>query len=279
MTAKELGADEIYTVIWKTSNYAKFKVLPGNRKTDASKMKKIGKSIDEIGELPIPIVVNEKMEIVDGQNRLEYCKKMGLPVFYTIVPGIGARECSVINNSMTTWEIKDYIDSYAGQGKEDYSRLRELIRDYPGINMTTLAAIVAETQMGGTVTKLVKEGEYTLSAEREKSARETLAFVSSLYDSEKKLKANGKRVSQMALAWVYENSTIDKKRVQKTFPAAVWRLNHEGGVVVNVSEALELIEGGYNYGLMSKNRCELVREYDHYCGRIGASAAKNRRRR
>ena len=38
-----------------------------------------------MGFIKNPIVVNEKMEIIDGQGRFEVCKEKGLPIYYNIV--------------------------------------------------------------------------------------------------------------------------------------------------------------------------------------------------
>lgn len=58
--------------IYKTDDHTLFKKLEGNR--DVRSVEKIIKSIDNVGYVLSPILVNEKYEVIDGQNRLEACK-------------------------------------------------------------------------------------------------------------------------------------------------------------------------------------------------------------
>lgn len=71
--------------IYETNEYGLFKNLSGNRFVDHSG--KIAESMKERGLLLAPIIVNEKKEIIDGQNRFEACKKLNLPVYYVIAEG------------------------------------------------------------------------------------------------------------------------------------------------------------------------------------------------
>ena len=58
--------------IYETTDYGKFKVLCGNRFVDHSDM--IVESIKSVGLLNSPIIVNDKYEIIDGQNRFDACR-------------------------------------------------------------------------------------------------------------------------------------------------------------------------------------------------------------
>lgn len=63
--------------IKRTNNYDMFKRLEGNRFVDPKKVNKLKKSINEVGYISNPIIVNEKMEVIDGQHRLEALKELG----------------------------------------------------------------------------------------------------------------------------------------------------------------------------------------------------------
>ena len=70
--------DRIYSDIYITADYGKFKKLPGNR--DVKGTQKIIDSIETVGYVLSPILVNENMEVIDGQNRLDALRALKLPV-------------------------------------------------------------------------------------------------------------------------------------------------------------------------------------------------------
>ena len=57
--------------IFRTNKYEIFKQLKGNREVSPKRISKIINSIKEVGYIINPIIVNEKMEVIDGQGRLE----------------------------------------------------------------------------------------------------------------------------------------------------------------------------------------------------------------
>ena len=70
-----------------TDEYNIFTFAEGNRAINPAQVKNLIKSIENIGLIPTPIVVNEKMQILDGQHRVEACRQLKMPVYYIVVPG------------------------------------------------------------------------------------------------------------------------------------------------------------------------------------------------
>ena len=70
--------NEVVTEIRKTNNYPMFKNMIGNREIKDKNYKKLIRSMSE-KQLIIPILVNEKLEIIDGQHRFNACKTLQLP--------------------------------------------------------------------------------------------------------------------------------------------------------------------------------------------------------
>ena len=56
--------------IYETTSYSQFKTMEGNRAVKDGRVNKIVESINKIGYVLSPILVNEKMEVIDGQGRL-----------------------------------------------------------------------------------------------------------------------------------------------------------------------------------------------------------------
>ena len=73
--------------VFQTKDYGVFKRLNGNRIIDKTNLKNILESIKS-NNLEIPIIVNEKMEICEGQHRFECKKQLNLPVDFIIKDGV-----------------------------------------------------------------------------------------------------------------------------------------------------------------------------------------------
>lgn len=161
---------------YRTFDYEVFKPLEGNRPVLASRVEKIFKSIKDHGYIYNPIVVNEKMEIIDGQGRKEALQKANLPIDYVIAPGTGLEQCVALNSSTTQWTIKDYIDSYCTRGFSDYIRLRNILEKYAK-TLGQKATIMLTTGRSETNSASIKNGRFELNAEREITAIEDLDFA------------------------------------------------------------------------------------------------------
>lgn len=125
-------ADKIRTdlVVKETKDYGQFKKLLGNRDVSSSRVKSIKESILRIGYQPIPILVNEKMEVIDGQGRLKALEALDIPVLYMVKKGLTIDDCISMNIKMKNWTEIDYIKCYADRGNENYKRLYSVICEY-----------------------------------------------------------------------------------------------------------------------------------------------------
>lgn len=158
-----------------TKNYKQFKKLIGNRKVDEKRIDKIIKSIQKVGYITSPIIVNEKLEVIDGQGRLEALERLHMPIEYIVEEGIGIDECISMNVYQTNWTILDYIISYASRGNENYIRLLKLHQEYPIFSIHALAT--ALYGVGKLTPSIVNRGDLILTEERYESAKRTLDYA------------------------------------------------------------------------------------------------------
>ena len=111
--------------VYKTKHYNLFSFIDGNRNINKAHLKRIELSLSR-KQLPVPIIVDEGYKIFDGQHRYEACKKIGLPIYYLIIPNLSLSDVQVINANMKNWTTDDYCDSYCKIGKnKDYFKYRE----------------------------------------------------------------------------------------------------------------------------------------------------------
>jgi len=99
-------------------DYESFSFLQGNRKINDLHLKQLVTSMQENGILFNVIIVNENMEIIDGQHRYLAQKQLKAPIFYVMVLGYGLREVQVLNTETSNWKLPDYLDSYINVDNE-----------------------------------------------------------------------------------------------------------------------------------------------------------------
>lgn len=130
--------------IYQTFNYDQFKILNGNRMVHPGHLHRLKKSVEE-KQMIIPIIVNEKYEVIDGQHRLEVFKQLNLPVYFIINPGYGIKEIQKLNTHMKNWNVDDYLKCYCGQGIEDYVQYKEFRAKYGFGHQESLAFLMGST--------------------------------------------------------------------------------------------------------------------------------------
>lgn len=167
--------------VYTTKNYDIFKRLVGNRDIPEMRISKIVNSIQEIGWVRNPIVVNEKMEVIDGQGRLTALQRLGLPVEYIIAPGAGSEECIRMNMDMVNWKQPDFIKSYAEQGNPNYQRLLSLTQHYANGNLHIICTAVYRTSKPKH--REIKAGTLQLTEEQYFEAVPRLKFIQPLLDT------------------------------------------------------------------------------------------------
>lgn len=102
-----------------TEDYDMFKYLLGNRKIDQAHVQKLVRAM-RANDLFTPILVNKKMEIIDGQHRLEARRQLKFIVPYYVIGDYGLADVQMLNSQQKNWTIKDYTESYIALGKKDY---------------------------------------------------------------------------------------------------------------------------------------------------------------
>lgn len=114
-----------------TSDYRLFKILQGNRTVKPPHVARLKRSFQENGFLMCPILVNERHEIIDGQNRFHALQQLNYPVYYIKVYGYGLEEVKVLNANHEKWKAQDNLESYIVQGKEPYVIYQRFQQDFP----------------------------------------------------------------------------------------------------------------------------------------------------
>lgn len=245
--------DNTIGMIYTTNDYSKFKKLTGNR--DVKGTKKIINSIKKVGYVLSPILVNEKYEVVDGQNRLEALKELNLPVPYIMQENIGLAECQNLNIGQSNWNTKQFIESYAESGNESYIRLLDLVNDFSkqfsieGVLCVAIPKLVTIT--GGGAYKTVREGEILLSEEQYETVRRRLTSMIALGFLEFKERYNMTgRTYWAAVSYAYAHDEVEPAEL-------IRRMNEDPNAIVScakVVDQLRYFDDAYNRRRHPRNK-------------------------
>lgn len=255
-------------ITFLTDELNRFKLIDGNRTDWELRAKNIAKSVEKVGYIPAPIIVNEKYEIIDGQARFTYCKQTKTPITYLVINGLTIDDCIAMNTSTTRWKLADYIESYAKRGWSDYVILNEFIKaaESKGYGFSESVWALSGTDTSNCNEK-IKNGEFVLKDGAVKRAEEFVAF----WDCFKDIKTNNKAVFFKALGYCCLIESVDKNRLIRKahqFPRVFLNIS-------NVTDAIDVFEDVYN----DRNRGEhlyLETEFFKYLDSMitdGASAA------
>lgn len=222
-----------------TNKYEMFKKLEGNRATSQTRVEKIKKSIEKVGYITSPILVNQNMEIIDGQGRFEALKQMQLPVEYIVQEGIGFKECVAMNVHQTNWTAIDYINSYADKGVQSYIYIRDLMEKYKIKNVSIISVATISTSKFWEAN--LREGNIVITEEQYKKAIEKLDYVKEIRE-----KGNIKRLALFikGIMFCLDIEGIDKKRLkEKCLEALEYR---KLPPIPTIEEVMMFIEEIYN---------------------------------
>lgn len=245
-------AEKAYSV-YVTTDYSKFKRLIGNRDIPEARISKIVESIQSIGWIHNPIIVNEKMEVIDGQGRLTALQRLKMPVEYIVAPGAGNKECVYMNMNMVNWKLPDFVKSYAEQGNENYQRLVDLMEKYANGNLNIISTAVY--RISKAKLRDIKAGVLQLTEEQYKAAIPRLEFIKPLLEKLNEKKLPGSLITLMqTLIYYYDYPEVDKERLaysveKNIYNATPWVLN---------TDCEREVENAYNYGIKLENKISIA---------------------
>jgi len=115
--------------VYSTKDYNKFKHFLSNREVSEKHVEKLISSEGFIESIPYsPIKVTPSLRILDGQHRLEACRRLDIDVHYIIDPTSSQYEIKKFNANMLTWSYTTFIKHYAALHQETYKLILEIMQ-------------------------------------------------------------------------------------------------------------------------------------------------------
>lgn len=242
--------------ILETKNYDMFKFGAWNRSIKERNLSKLDREVQKNGWKKHPIIVNDQMEIIDGQHRYVYAKSHDLPIYYIVVNGLTVQDCVLMNNSRMAWMPNDFIKLYASQGNENYVRLKELADKYTFVSVSQIVSIIKNQCSNGNLSDTLRKGEYTLTEEESEKAKAKLDYIKELMPLLNSTK--GRKSALIAtISFCYDNEKVDNDRLKTQIENRIATMIPPA----NIDMALQELEKIYNYRLTGNNYVYITTEY------------------
>jgi hypothetical protein len=147
--------------VYKTSDLSIFKNVNGNRIPNLQHVKRLSQSIKSNGMKCNPILVNEKMEVIDGQHRLMAAKDSNSFIYFIIINGYSLNEVHTLNLNQKNWTKKDFMDGYAKMGIDSYIKLAKFVKINDDFSFTDCVALCSNltTASSSSITQSMRGGK------------------------------------------------------------------------------------------------------------------------
>lgn len=244
--------------IYETANYSDFKTMEGNRAVKDDRVNKIVESINKVGYVLSPILVNENMEVIDGQGRLSALERLKLPVHYMVQEGIGIEECRQMNIHQSNWTNYDYISSYAIRGSEDYQRLQSLVDTFSVLPVNVVIAAATNNVNNGHLTKKLRAGKLECSDKDYERARWELDYAKKMQQVAKTIGGN-KEPFYVAVIYAYRSLDSEGRNVMET---AIRQHAYDFPSLTKPVEYLKHFDGYYNENVTKSKRIKLAIQWE-----------------
>lgn len=145
MTQATVGGTTLNNVIQETEDYSIFKLLPHNRPVVQSHVIRLMQSMAERPHLrpARPVLVNDSMQVIDGQHRLKASEMNGQSVYYMVVDNLTIDDARQLNALQRTWSLLDYAYSYASSKVPAYVQFVKAYEDHTLPPSTVLEAMAS----------------------------------------------------------------------------------------------------------------------------------------
>jgi hypothetical protein len=131
--------------VYVTKNLGMFSSIDGNRVPNLIHVKRLTDSIRKYGMKCNPILVNERLQVIDGQHRLLAAKEVQSEVYFIIIPGSNLTDVHTLNLNQKNWSRKDFMEGYANMGVIPYIKLRDFVKKNDDYSFNDCVSLCSNT--------------------------------------------------------------------------------------------------------------------------------------
>jgi hypothetical protein len=232
------------TLLPSTTDYDRFVFLKRNRKVD--RFPNLKRSLHEYGQI-MPILINEKWEVLEGQHRVEECRDLGIPVKYICVPGLTYEVIVPINNVRKNWKLRDYPNLFCNI--EDYREFQRYMEKY-GFVANTLSGIAFGQELNA---KAFKAGDLKFDEPTRRYVDKVVPAVLDILGvcgGEYRGRLGTGRVVAAVVNLTTTPGYNHRRFIKKLASVPKWEVK----AVKTYADAKNMLEGIYNQGLPSRKK-------------------------
>ena len=236
-----------------TKDYEKFILIKENRAIHEPTVKELVKSIESVGFVSTITVRKSKRhpnkyEVIDGQNRLEAAKRIGVEVNYTVYIGLSKSNISQLQ-ILKGWGLDDFLHYGVEIGLSDYIFLNEVRKT----NKLPLTALIL--MFGGGAKYSNKE----FKSMKWKAISKPAGFhmIECLKDFGRRnvpLWKSARFIWGFALVYNSKTADYDHKRMLRHIDKASMMLTKQA----SPNDYARNIQQLYNHGVSAKNKVRFV---------------------
>ena len=206
--------------------------------------------------IPVPIVVNENLDIIDGQHRFVICKEEGIAVHFIQIKGLNLTHVQKINELMRVWTAEAFMHCYCDLALEneygeydDYLEYREFKRNYGFGHNETQAILTNQKMFSGNLSERFRNGTFKIV-----DIRKATNVAKRITDVGKYYRGNKRRGFVLAMLQCFAIPEYNHDRFLSKLSYQTYKLTDQP----NYKQYLQIIQDIYNYHAREGDRLLLV---------------------
>ena len=240
-------SDEIK--ILKSKMYNSFDFIHYNRDIVRATVKKLKIEFKkENNFMYFPIIVDENLNIIDGQHRFIACKELKEPIYYVVKRGSsGANSIRSVNKAGKKHTLIDIFNMDLKMGNKEASKMNLIFNKLHGlVKMNVVISCSLDMSDGGAVKDKLESGDYFV-----KDIKKTMGFLEALV-----ILTNGKSVNNTiynSIMYVSRKNNIDPKILLNNLINNNLQLSSKNSKTMIINKIIET----YNFRRKSDNRISI----------------------
>lgn len=241
-----------HSEVKETSEYNAFQFDVKNRPVSEEKVHFFMKQFEN-GKFfmrDFPAIVDKDFVILDGQHRVEACRRKMLPVFFRFALDLTLDKVTDVQIN-AGWKPTDYLHAFIQQKNQNYIILNRFIKRY---NVSVQVAVTLLSKNEGNRVSLKSSGYYdgTFTVSNEERAHKEAKLISEI--GELALKLHRDRTFCLAVIRIAQHPEYDHKRMISQLEKYSSLIHRQ----MTVDSYIRNLEDIYNYKLFSKNKVRFI---------------------
>lgn len=117
--------------VYESNDYDMPKQVKTNRVVNEGHVQVLMASIQKRNLLRVrPLLLSGDNYLIDGQHRLEACRKLGIPFLYVRDHNVTLSDVTTLNVGAKSWSRNDFFRHYCESGKQEYLKLKNFCLKY-----------------------------------------------------------------------------------------------------------------------------------------------------